>query len=112
MLLLEDNYKHFMLSNPINGRAWTFQEALLSPRKLCYSRDMMHWYCRSAQRFDGDWKKKDRLYATDKYDWTIDNGKDARLFHRSLAGCVLLMFSHIRVSHSHTYCIHRSHSMS
>ncbi|EGS19865.1 uncharacterized protein CTHT_0043550 [Thermochaetoides thermophila DSM 1495] len=33
---------------PVDKRAWTFQERILSPRVLCYSRDEIVWSCRCA----------------------------------------------------------------
>ena len=35
-------------SEPINARAWTFQEHLLSPRLLIYASHTLQWQCRTA----------------------------------------------------------------
>lgn len=35
---------------PLNTRAWTLQERVLSPRILHYARDQLHWECRQAIR--------------------------------------------------------------
>ncbi|ETS85986.1 hypothetical protein PFICI_04011 [Pestalotiopsis fici W106-1] len=69
VLLCQDNHENILTGDPINSRAWTFQEILLSPRSLRFTLDVMRWSCRSARRFDGNWKKADRLYVTDTYNW-------------------------------------------
>ncbi|KAK8087369.1 HET-domain-containing protein [Apiospora phragmitis] len=73
-LLLENDLvvTRRLLSTPNHEWAWMFQEALLSPRKLCYSKNIMHWYCRSAQKFDGNWKK-DKLYDHDRSTKLMDH---------------------------------------
>lgn len=48
---------HNLAVEPINGRAWTFEERLLSPRYLMYGNRVL-WQCRSAMHCDGgtqDW---------------------------------------------------------
>lgn len=48
---------HNLAVEPINGRAWTFEERLLSPRYLMYGNRVL-WQCRSAMHSDGgtqDW---------------------------------------------------------
>jgi len=39
--------------DPINTRAWTLQERLLSPRVLDYGVRQLRWHCRSRRHFDG-----------------------------------------------------------
>ncbi|KAK7937826.1 HET-domain-containing protein [Apiospora aurea] len=70
VLLVEDDeyYGRCLLGSPINTRAWTFQEALLSPRRICYARDSMRWYCRSAQCYRMNLRKKDNLFTNDTYE--------------------------------------------
>lgn len=48
---------HNLAVEPINGRAWTFEERLLSPRYLMFGNRVL-WQCRSAMHCDGgtqDW---------------------------------------------------------
>ncbi|KAI9770876.1 MAG: hypothetical protein M1839_002996 [Geoglossum umbratile] len=41
------------IAEPINGRAWTLQESLLSPRTLIYSKIQLFWKCKAAFHRDG-----------------------------------------------------------
>ncbi|KAH7386378.1 heterokaryon incompatibility protein-domain-containing protein [Cadophora sp. MPI-SDFR-AT-0126] len=69
VLVCQDGHNRVLRGDSIRTRAWTFQEDLLSPRLLRYSTDFMGWFCRSACKYDGKWKGRDRLYMTDSYDW-------------------------------------------
>ncbi|KAK8127341.1 hypothetical protein PG984_008449, partial [Apiospora sp. TS-2023a] len=77
VLLLEDDAsldRRSLLDrqgNPINFRAWIFQEALLSPRKLSYTLDSMRWYCRATTMIRNSLGNKDKLFADDKYSTKI-----------------------------------------
>lgn len=77
VLLCQYDHESFLTGDPTNSRAWTFQERLLSPRSLRFTLDVMRWSCRSAQKFDGNWKKTDRLFVDDTYDWAYGNGTSA-----------------------------------
>lgn len=39
--------------DPINARAWTLQESLISPRLLEYGSQQLRWKCKSRRYFDG-----------------------------------------------------------
>ena len=39
--------------DPIRRRAWTYQERILSPRVLDFSREQLRWVCNSRALFDG-----------------------------------------------------------
>ncbi|KAH0538549.1 hypothetical protein FGG08_004882 [Glutinoglossum americanum] len=41
------------INEPINDRAWTLQESLLSPRILIYSKTQLFWKCKTAFCRDG-----------------------------------------------------------
>ncbi|KAK7743393.1 hypothetical protein SLS62_010586 [Diatrype stigma] len=45
---------------PINDRAWTLQEQVVSPRVLYYSFQQLHWICRGGIRADGGFCPTDR----------------------------------------------------
>ncbi|KAH7070471.1 heterokaryon incompatibility protein-domain-containing protein [Paraphoma chrysanthemicola] len=47
-LSLTSTFEASPINEPINERAWTLQEALLSPRMLMYGRLGMFWRCRSS----------------------------------------------------------------
>ncbi len=49
-----------MEKEPINDRAWTLQEHVISPRVLYYSFHQLHWICRSGIRADGGFCPTDR----------------------------------------------------
>lgn len=42
------------MREPVNSRAWCFQERLLSPRKLVYASDTVQYHCQTAQADIGD----------------------------------------------------------
>lgn len=57
VVLFRQETPHNLAVEPINGRAWTFEERLLSPRYLMYGNRVL-WQCRSAMHCDGgtqDW---------------------------------------------------------
>jgi hypothetical protein len=43
----------YFRENPIERRTWTFQEKMLSPRKLVYSNTNLRWICESKTAYDG-----------------------------------------------------------
>lgn len=45
---------------PINDRAWTLQEQVVSPRVLYYSFQQLHWICRGGIRADGGFCPTDK----------------------------------------------------
>jgi hypothetical protein len=63
-LILEPEDPYFTGDQPINHRAWTLQESLLSPRRLIYSTTHLIWQCQSSEatlgspgrKPDGSWK--------------------------------------------------------
>ncbi|KAH6658947.1 heterokaryon incompatibility protein-domain-containing protein [Truncatella angustata] len=69
VLLCQFDHHRVLLSDPIDSRAWTYQETLLSPRLLRYSRNYIQWSCRSCQLYDGSWKKQDMRFDSDAYNW-------------------------------------------
>lgn len=87
VLLCQYDHESFLTGDPTNSRAWTFQERLLSPRSLRFTLDVMRWSCRSAQKFDGNWKKTDRLFVDDTYDWAYGNGTSAVILFFVLLCC-------------------------
>jgi hypothetical protein len=42
-----------LTKEPLNTRAWTLQERILSPRILHYCHDQLHWECRQAIKSEG-----------------------------------------------------------
>ncbi|KAI1111257.1 heterokaryon incompatibility protein-domain-containing protein [Nemania sp. NC0429] len=49
-----------MAKEPINDRAWTLQEHVVSPRVLYYSFQQLHWICRKGILADGGFYPADR----------------------------------------------------
>lgn len=43
----------YLRENPIEHRAWTFQERMLSPRLLIFSNTNMRWLCKCWSAYDG-----------------------------------------------------------
>ncbi len=41
------------LDDPVNDRAWTLEERLLSPRRLIYSKNHLRWLCETAEYTNG-----------------------------------------------------------
>ena len=41
------------VSDPVHTRGWTLEEWLLSPRRLCFTREQVVWLCRGALHTDG-----------------------------------------------------------
>jgi hypothetical protein len=56
----------YFRENPIENRAWTFQERLLSPRMLIYSNTNLRWLCRSKSAYDGG---NERLLSSHDVHW-------------------------------------------
>jgi hypothetical protein len=48
-ITLEPENPYFKDDQPLNHRAWAFQEYLLSPRRLIYSTTQLMWHCRSSE---------------------------------------------------------------
>ena len=46
---IQEHLGHDERSEPINKRAWTFQERLLSPRLLIYASHTLQWQCRTLK---------------------------------------------------------------
>lgn len=46
---IQEHLNHDDNSEPINKRAWTFQEQLLSPRLLIYASHTLQWQCRTLK---------------------------------------------------------------
>ncbi|CZR68030.1 uncharacterized protein PAC_17929 [Phialocephala subalpina] len=49
-IFVGDPFNRFqsLTNEPLNTRAWTLQERVLSPRVLHYARDQLHWECRQT----------------------------------------------------------------
>ena len=61
--------------DPIVRRAWTLQEALLSPRLLSYSCHTLTWHCKAASFSLDDWYHLDRdSYESLAQDITVSRG--------------------------------------
>ena len=41
------------LEDPINERAWTLEERLLSPRRLIFSKNHVRWLCETSEHTNG-----------------------------------------------------------
>jgi hypothetical protein len=52
LLRLDERFWHAW-SEPLNERAWTLQERLLSPRNLIYAHQRLVWQCDTIQHSDG-----------------------------------------------------------
>lgn len=39
--------------DPVHTRGWTFEEWLLSPRRLCYTRGQLTWFCKGFTKVNG-----------------------------------------------------------
>lgn len=52
-LILSEYAPYSSVEDPINSRAWTLQERLLSPRLLDYGVRQLRWHCLSRHEFDG-----------------------------------------------------------
>lgn len=48
-LILQPEYRFHPMSQPVNKRAWTLEERLLSPRLLIYGTSTIVWQCQSGQ---------------------------------------------------------------
>jgi hypothetical protein len=57
-LTLEPRDTYYTGDQPINHRAWTLQESLLSPRKLIYSTTPLVWQCQSNETILGSRARK------------------------------------------------------
>ncbi|RSM12040.1 hypothetical protein CDV31_006490 [Fusarium ambrosium] len=54
LLLHQSGYPYRdWIADPINNRAWTLQEHVLSPRILYYSSQQLHWFCKETRASDG-----------------------------------------------------------
>jgi hypothetical protein len=54
LLLHQSGYPYRdWVPDPINNRAWTLQEHVLSPRILYYSSQQLHWFCKGTRASDG-----------------------------------------------------------
>ncbi|KAL8785478.1 MAG: hypothetical protein Q9195_008621 [Heterodermia aff. obscurata] len=51
------------LEDPVNDRAWTLEERLLSPRRLIYSKNHLRWLCETAEYTNGG-DSGDRKFAS------------------------------------------------
>lgn len=52
-IILSEDIEYDTAEDPINSRAWTLQEFLLSPRILDFGTRQLRWHCRSRRYFDG-----------------------------------------------------------
>ncbi|KAF2095905.1 HET-domain-containing protein [Rhizodiscina lignyota] len=52
-VVLQQQFYHDFLTEPINKRAWTLQERLLSPRILIYGTHELWWQCQAEQLSNG-----------------------------------------------------------
>ena len=56
------------LEDPINDRAWTLEERLLSPRRLIYSKNHLRWLCETTEITNGGDPEDRKWPSTDRRD--------------------------------------------
>ncbi|KAF2269622.1 HET-domain-containing protein [Lojkania enalia] len=76
-------------TDPLNQRAWTLQETILSPRKLYYGRERLYWICRIRLHSDGGGiRSLDRYLQTHKlfrgYDYPEHGGGFKRFWRNTI----------------------------
>lgn len=65
-------------NDPLNKRAWTLQENILSPRKLYYGEERLIWSCEAGIEPDGDiWTYADQDICLSMPHSLIEDGGDA-----------------------------------
>jgi len=66
-IIVQESHRYDARSEPINQRAWTLQERLLSPRVLVYSTSQLMWQCQTEQLRNGGWQEISLALA--RRDW-------------------------------------------
>ncbi|EEU36687.1 uncharacterized protein NECHADRAFT_86482 [Fusarium vanettenii 77-13-4] len=60
------------MPDPINSRAWTFQERVLSPRLVDFSSTQVRWRCNSAERCDSGCPPRTTWKVHFETSWVVD----------------------------------------
>jgi hypothetical protein len=85
--LISENGAYSPKTDPINSRAWTLQERLLSPRVLEYGKSQLRWICRSVEQFDGGFPSRDLIAianASTNLTLTRETGRRPSHFYSTL----------------------------
>jgi hypothetical protein len=65
-----DHFGHWETDNLWSTRAWTFQEYLLSSRRLIFSHDQVRWLCQCAEWHEGCYlESSEYMWVDEKLTW-------------------------------------------
>jgi hypothetical protein len=75
----------YFRENPIESRAWTFQEKMLSPRQLIYSRTNLRWICGTKSAYNGGSSSMLGEQMHFPLTWRAKKGFISDLWHQNVA---------------------------